>query len=451
MKNFRRKIIALILFGLLFGLNQTLHATSVVRQEKKEVTARHLIICVDGVGFSMIERMRREGRFSRFQNPSHMIAPFPTLTNVSMSEILGDAGAGEAAGYEDSFFDIESNRMRGGLLDRFNEGHFIKGTFRELFDYHPSALKSGLGYAAPPLSTYLEALSDLVRLRQKFRASHEPVFFAYTGATDSLAHLGGQRMVRSFLSKLDETVTSIVRESKEPVEVTIFSDHGNHYVHYQRVPLKEALRRAGMRLESSVRDERSVVLPQLGLVGSAVLFTGEGNEGRVAEAVAPVRGVDFAAYASGKIVTLISRTGEATIERRDERFRYQTLRGDPLGLQGVIAELSAQGRVDADGFVADADWFKATNDGARPDAVRRVYEGLTQHVRNRANVIINFDDGFYAGSYLLDIFASLHATHGNLGREQSYGFVMDTRSDLPTYLRAEDVWHALGSPRLKEN
>lgn len=449
MKNFRRKIIALV-FVFLLGMSQTANAVSGVSEEKREVTARHLIICVDGVGFSMMERMRREGRFSSFQNPSHMIAPFPTLTNVSMSEILHDAGASEAAGYEDTFFDVESNRMRGGLFDRFNEGHFIKGTFRELFDYHPSAIKSGLGYAAPPFSTYLEALSDLVRLKQKFRASHEAVFFAYTGATDSLAHLGGQRLVRSFLAKLDATVTSIVRESKVPLEVTIFSDHGNHYVHYQRVSLKAALRRAGLRLEASVRDERSVVLPQLGLVGSAVLFTKEGNEAKVASAVAPVRGVDFAAYASGGTVTLISRTGEAKIERRGERFRYQALRGDPLGLNEVVKVLSTQGRVDVDGFVADADWFTATSEGARPDAVRRVYEGLMQHVRNRANVIVNFDDGFYAGSYLLDIFASLHATHGNLGREQSYGFVMDTRGDLPAYLRANDVWNALGSPHLQK-
>ena len=70
-----------------------------------------------------------------------------------MSKILEPAGARMTAGYEDTFYDTEANRMRGGILDRFRSGRFVRGTFRELFDYHPSALKSGLSYAAPPVST----------------------------------------------------------------------------------------------------------------------------------------------------------------------------------------------------------------------------------------------------------------------------------------------------------
>ncbi len=419
-------------------------------QERSAAKTRHLIICVDGVGFSLIERMRAEGRFKQFRGPARMIAPFPTLTNVSMAEILKPVGASESPGYEDSFFDVEHNRMRGGLLDRFRGGQFIKGTFRELFDYHPSAIKSGLGYAAPPVSTYVESLTDLVRLRQKFRASGEPVFFAYTGATDSLAHLGGEWLLRNFLSRLDDTVNDIVRDSSVPVEVTIFSDHGNHFRSYKRVSLKSTLRRAGMRLEGSVRDERSVVLPQYGLIGSAVLFTKETNEARLAKAIAEVRGVDFAAYETGGIVYILAHNAVATIERRGESFRYRTEKGDPLNLGFIIREMAAKGKTDAEGFINKADWFEATRDGERPDAVTRIYDGMNAPVRNRANVIVNLEDGFYAGSFSMDIFAFLQATHGNMGREQTFGFVMSTSLDLPSYLRAEEVWQAIGSPRLQK-
>jgi hypothetical protein len=422
-----------------------------VAQEKSAARAtRHLIICVDGVGFSLIEKMRAEGRFQQFREPARMVAPFPTLTNVSMAEILKPVGARVSPGYEDSFFDVERNRMRGGLLDRFRNEQFIKGTFRELFDYHPSAIKSGLGYAAPPFSTYVESLTDLIRLEQMFRASREPVFFAYTGATDSLAHLGGEWLLRNFLSRLDDTVTGIVRESPVPVEVTIFSDHGNHFRSYKRVSLKPALRRAGLRLERSVRDERSVVLPQYGLIGSAVLFTKETNEARLARALAEVRGVDFAAYETGGIVYLISQKAAATIERRGESFRYRAEKGDPLNLSFVIREMATRGKTDADGFIKKADWFEATRTGERPDAVARIYDGMNAPVRNRANVIVNLEDGFYTGSFTMDIFAFLQATHGNLGREQSFGFVMSTGIGLPSYLRAENVWQAIGSPRLQK-
>ncbi len=411
---------------------------------------RRIIICVDGVGFSTIQKMRAEGRFKSFREPSRMIAPFPTLTNLALSDILRPAGASAPAGYEDNFFDVNANKMRGGILNRLRGDKFIDGTFRELFDYHPSAIKSGLGYAAPPVSTYVEALSDLVRLRQKARTSREPVFFAYTGATDSLAHLGGEKLVRSFLKQLDESITDIIRDSSAPIEVTIFSDHGNHYRGYRRAKLKSPLKRAGFRLDSRIKDDRSVVIPQFGLVGCAVLFTRESNEARLATALSGVTGVDFIAYETAGIVQLVSRDGAARIERSGGSYRYIIERGDPLGIAATMRELAARGKADADGFIDDADWFAATRAGGRPDAVRRVYDGATAGVGNRANVIVNFADGFYTGSSTLDIFAFLQATHGNLGREQTFGFVMDTRREMPAYVRAGEVWDAIGSPALKK-
>ena len=70
---------------------------------------------------------------------------------------------------------------------------------------------------------------------------------------------------------------------------------------------------------------------------------------------------------------------------------------------------------------------------------------------NRANVIVNLKDGYYTGSSLLDVFTVLQATHGNIGQEQSYGFVMSTAGELPPYIRAADLWKALGSVQLERS
>ena len=446
---YRTVVLLLLLLAHVAGL-QVKAQTSVAPESGGE-PVRHLIICVDGVSFTTIEEMRAEGRFKLFRAPSRMIAPFPSLTNLALGEILKPAGAGEAVGYEDNYFDVERNKMRGGLVDRFRGARFIKGTFRELFDYHPSAIKSGLGYAAPPVSTYLESLTDLVRLKQKFRASREPVFFAYTGASDSLAHLGGERLLKSFLVRLDETIKDLVRDGGGRVQVTIFSDHGNDFKAYRRVSLKSALRRADFKLHGKVKDARSVVLPQFGLVGCAVMWTLEENEARLAEVVARVRGVDFAAYEKDSLVYVVNEKGTATIERRGERFRYRSAQGDPLELLPLVESLRRQGKVDEDDFVADEDWFALTLESARPDVLRRIYEGVGERVRNRANVIVNFADGYYTGSASLDVFAFLQATHGNLGAQQSFGFVMNTATDMPTHLRARDVWRAIGSPVLRKS
>jgi hypothetical protein len=424
-------------------LVSTLMPLKIFSQNKP--AARHVIICVDGVGISTISKMRAQDHFKLFHGPSHMISTFPSLTNAALSKILEPAGATMTGGYEDNFFDPEANKMRGGILDRFRSDRFVRGTFRELFDYHPSALKSGLGYTAPPFSTYLESLSDLTRLRQKARNSRQPVFFAYTGATDSLAHLGGETLLRSFLEELDETVEDIIRDSKVPVEVTIFSDHGNDFRKYRRVALKDPLRRAGFNLSKKIKDDRSVVLPQFGLVGSAVLFTREKNEERLAEALATLEGVDFVTYERNGVVHVANRRGEATIERRGNEYRYLPVKGDPLELVS-IAKIQQNG---GDGFINDEDWFALTRASARPDVMRRIFEGATHGVLNRANVIVNLEDGYYTGSSFLDTFTLLQATHGNIGQEQSYGFVMSTTRELPPYIRAADLWEALGSAELQ--
>lgn len=449
-------------FTLVFVLMCTFHYqlhTPVVKanglvgdtKEKTQMDGkRHLIVCVDGVGYSTILKMRDEGRFKMFQEPSRMISPFPTLTNLSLSQIMHPAGANETAGYEDNYFDWDSNKMKGGLLTRFDESSFIKGTFREMFDYHPSAIKSGLGYALPPISTYIESLTDIVRLKQKANSSREPVFYAYIGSTDSLSHLGGEKMVRSFLKYLDDVLTDIVKDGKGQTQITIFSDHGNDYRKYKRADLKEAIKKGGFKIENKIEDERSVVIPQFGLIGCALLFSKEKNEEEIAERVSKVKGVDFAAYQDDDIVYLVSQNGTATIEKRGDMFRYKS-KGDPLDLVNVQRELNKQGKTDNDGFVKDEDLFTFSCNSEKPDAIKRVYDGVTSLVKNRATVIVNFDDGYYSGSKLLDIFAFLQATHGNLGKEQSLGFVMNTEKDLPDYIRAENLWSTIGSPVLKKS
>lgn len=430
------------------GFAQKVSSSPVNTGPQKSPSKRHIIICVDGVGTSTINKLRAEGYFKLFRPPSRLITTFPSLTNQAISTMLRPAGAKPAHGHEDSYFDLGANKMRGGVVDRLRGDRFVRGTFRDLFDYHPSAIKSGLGYAAPPLSTYLESLSDLIRLRQKAKNNRAPVFFAYTGATDSLAHLGGERFVRPFLKNLDSSVESIIKDSRDPVVVTIFSDHGNDFRKYRRVKLKSPLRRAGFRIDSKIKDKRSVVIPQFGLIGAAVLFTHEANEQRLANITAVIDGVDFAAFEREEIVYLVSTKGQATLEKRGAGYRYGAVKGDPLQLLPVVEALATQTKT-SDGFFSDAAWFEATRETNRPDAVRRIYEGVTTGVSNQANVIVNFEDGYYSGSAFLDVFAVLQATHGNLGPEQSFGFVMSTEKEFPAYIRAEDLWAAIGSPVLR--
>ena len=83
-----------------------------------------------------------------------------------------------------------------------------------------------------------------------------------------------------------------------------------------------------------------MVLPQFGLVGSGVLFTSDKNEERLAGVLAIVEGIDFAAYERNGIVHVVSRRGEATIEKRGDEYRYLPTKGDPLDLLSIIQQIA---------------------------------------------------------------------------------------------------------------
>src|SRR5688500_19954227 len=140
---------SLVLNALAILLTGSLMPVVTLSQVAHKPAARHIIICVDGVGISTISKMRAKGHFKSFHHPSHMISTFPSLTNAALTKILEPAGATMPGGYEDNFFDTETNRMRGGDQDRFGTGRFIRGTLRDLFDYLPFPTKTVRGYVTP--------------------------------------------------------------------------------------------------------------------------------------------------------------------------------------------------------------------------------------------------------------------------------------------------------------
>lgn len=419
--------------------------TSSQSQKMKTSTVkRHLMICVDGVGFSLIQGMYEAGRFRAFKPPARLIAPFPTLTNPGVIEILDPLGAPPARGYEDYYYDPTSDRMRGGFFARFRRKTFIEGTFRQLFHYHPSPIAMTLEYAVPPLSPWLDAQLTLRKIRRHFEHSTAPLFLAYLGSTDPMAHISGQWLLRRFLGSLERMCEEIIHRSNGQVDITLFSDHGNHFTRYRKVNLEPELRRLGLRLSNRLTDERHVVQPRYGLVGCAVLYCHEAYKQQVAVAAARTVGVDLAAYKQNDVVYLVARSGRARIEHHQGYYRYSADVGDPLGLQPIITQLRDQGRVRPDGFVADADWFAATHQHIYPDAVRRLWDGLTNHVAHTASVLVSLEDGYYDGSAILDFLAMLRATHGNLRRGQSDAMLITTKCELPAVVRAADVWSVLG-------
>lgn len=413
-------------------------ASSVLRPQR-------LVLILDGVPYQTIADLRAEGRFQTFHEPARMIATFPSSTNPSLVEILH---AESSPGYEDHYYDRAQNRLVGGLQDRVRGTKFIRGTYRETFDYHASAFGGALAYVAAPVSTMVAAQFDLLAFKRAFRQAKAPVFVGYLGATDSLTHLGGERAIKAYLRTLDRAIAELqadAAKSGHALEVELFSDHGNHYDEYKHVQLNDALQRAGFVTEKTLKTAQSVVLPKYGLVGSAQLFTWPDNKAKVAETCAATDGVDFALYyQSDNALALVSRRGRAKLWQSGERFKYEDLGGDPLGLNAINEQFKAAGKLDANGFADREDWYQATLTQRYVDPLRRLFDGFNLHVKNRADVIVSFEDGWLIGSPFMSAMAIMQATHGNLGRGESEGFAMSTRQTLPGAVRGFELNRLFG-------
>lgn len=422
---------------IVLSMAVVLSATGLGRTEETFASAppapRYLVICLDGVGYDLVEEMHRQGELQNFAPPAPLINTFPSLTNVSLAEILGPLGAPPAL-YEDYFYDASHNRMGGGLLYRLSHKEFIEDTYRGLFHYHPPTARMTLEYALPLVGPWLNGLLGEAEIRAAFQRSSEPIFFAYFDASDLAAHLHGKWMVRQQLRALDRMAGELRANPEGPVDVVLFSDHGNVRERLRRADLKTALTRAGFRVEHKLRSERSVVLPNFGLVSVAVLYTQPGQEQAAAQALQIGKGVDLVAYRDGPAIKILGASGLARLEREetdgDIRFHYLPETGDPLQLGAIAAALEDAGRADAKGFIRQEDWLRATADHVYPDPLRRLWSGFNGLVEHPASVLISLEDGYYAGSPWLDLFAYMRATHGNLGRGQSRGMVLSTNPAL---------------------
>ncbi|MFQ5777072.1 MAG: hypothetical protein ACE5IP_03595 [Terriglobia bacterium] len=408
-------------------------ANSVRAEEEtqaKPASPRYLVICLDGVGYDLVEEMYRRGELRHFLPPVPVITAFPSLTNVSLVEILGPLGAPPARGYEDYYFDPARNRMRGGIFQRLSRKHFVAETYRGLFHYHPNQVRMTLEYALPVLGPWLNGAVTWGRIKARFRKSKERMFLAYFDSSDLATHVNGKWLVRRQLRALDRLAGELRSNPDTPVEVIAFSDHGNGLRRMRKAKLKKALKRAGFHLARKLKDARSVILPQFGLVSAAVLYVQSGREAALAEALRETKGVNLSVYRRDGSLYVVGRGGRAQIQRREAGgkvwFRYRTEEGDPLRLDSIAARLADTRQADAEGFLAEESWLRATAGHIYPDPLRRLWSAFDGLVEQPASVLVSLDDDYYTGSVWLDIFAWLRATHGNLRRAQSRGVILST-------------------------
>jgi hypothetical protein len=379
---------------------------------------RRLLLCLDGVPHKVIEAEKSRGLFDFFGPPTRLLSPFPTMTNVALSAMLG---ASPPQGYESLYFDRNAGELRGGIR---------KYIGRRTPDKIPSSYMDDLDYQEPLPFEFLIYLApesvwraDMQRFRERFRAAPpNRDYFAFLKATDGLLHAQGPERLAVALESLDKILREIQSYCGDETEIVMFSDHGMNLEENRRVDLKSTLGQRGFQ----------VVIPAFGLCSYAAAYCRDQQAiPEIARTTAEITGVDFAVYKDGDQVVIESDRGQARIEYRrgDASYQYLTVSGDPLEL----------GRLHS-GFATDKEWLEKTAGHRYPDAVANIYKSLfTSRVEHTADILISLKDGYYYGWSPFGRFVRLAATHGNALQSSSNAFLMSTHRELPSYVRADDA------------
>lgn len=400
---------------------------------------RRLLLCLDGVPHKLIEQAKTRGLFDAFGGPTRLLSPFPTMTNVALSAMLG---ATAPQGYESLYFDRSAGELRGGIR---------KYLGRRTPDKIPSSYMDDLDYQEPLPFEFLIYVApesvwraDMQRFRERFRAAPQTRdYFAFLKATDGLLHAQGPARLGVALESLDKILREIQDYCGEETEIVMFSDHGMNLEENRRADLSTNLQRQGFQVvgQFTRARKRELSIPAFGLCSYAAVYCGDQDAvPDVARSLIEIKGVDFVVYKNEADVVLESLRGQARIERKANCYRYSNTSGDPLELRDTIQKLQAEGKLDQQGFAEDSVWFEQTKGHRYPDALANIHTSLfTPRVKHTADILISLHDGYYYGWSPFGRLVRLAATHGNALQSSSNAFLMSTHRQLPAFVRADEA------------
>ncbi|MBV9210787.1 MAG: alkaline phosphatase family protein [Acidobacteria bacterium] len=406
---------------------------------------RRLLLCLDGVPHEVIAAAKGRGLFKAFGEPSRLLSPFPTMTNIALSCMLN---ASAPHGYESLYFDRKARELRGGVSKYIGRRTPDKApsSYMEKLDYQEPLAFEFLVYVAP------EAVwrADMQRFRERFRhAPQDRDFFAFLKGTDGLLHIRGRKRLEAALESLDRILTEIHEWCGRETEIVLFSDHGMNLQENRRVNLQTHLTHHGYSLTDRLgtRAPQSVAIPAFGLCGYAALYCGrEEDAPALADTACTLEGVDFALHRdeSDAAVLVKGARGAARIVREEKAsqtlYRYEQLTGDPLQLAGVVRSLREENLLDESGNAPDSAWYARTAAHIYPDALSNLYGALhAVRVGHTADVLLSMQDGYYYGSSFFSRLVRLAATHGNALRASTNAFLMSTHRAFPLHVRASEA------------
>ncbi|MEQ1692709.1 MAG: hypothetical protein ABMA00_15570, partial [Gemmatimonas sp.] len=434
-----------------------------INEERRQTTTptppsrRQLFLAVDGVGWEAFTHARSLGLFKRFRHAGRMIAPYPTMSHPSWTEIIGTKRAygerGRLSTVEARWFDLDAMRVfddpRQVIARQASPYNYMRA-----FDTFFDPLIEPLMYF-PGRRLFDREIEETERaILEGFTG---PRYNAYVSGTDAMAHTHKGDLY-AFLTDLDamiERVVGTLDARGDSVDVWMVSDHGNVGAFVEGsaesyltpVSMNAAIGRAGMvrRDTGTVRDSNEVAVVTIALASMVnVYFPDLSRRRRFANEVLKERGVSVVTWmevsdTERRIIVRSANDDEAAVQWRranggaEYEYAYLVRAGNPLALPDSLHSREGSLR-----WIADSVARRVSMDGPWPDALRRLVESAEKQVENAPDLIVNLADG-YAHDGDFGRVVRMVRTHGSLSARATFGIVASTATPLPLDVRADEV------------
>jgi len=408
---------------------------------------RHLVIILDGFSHDVVREFHNTRGLKLFHPPSKIVAPYPTMTDMCMEDLLGFV---PVKGFQAEYFNHRKNRIEGGA-DEYLSGE--NQPYNQLMHYRADLVVDAVAYLYP-MKIFGH---ELDRVKETFdkRASREVLTYIVSSA--GVSTRDGKEGQFACLREVDRLVKQVVAETRGLTKITLISDHGHSYTPARPAKLEDFLEKNGWNVTDRLCDKDDVVLVKFGLVTMASLSTRRPHA--LAKDLAACPAVELVSVRNKQNPSSLTvyegpvRKGaprvEATITRTSTgRYIYETIGDDPLGLADALKTLPHPGKL---GSYDANDLLAATVDAKYPAPMQRLWRAHFGLVENPPDVIVSLKAEYYNGSEALARWVDVNSTHGSLARSQSVTFIMSTIGPLPPVMRARDVpaamRKALGQPR----
>jgi len=422
-------------------------------------------MAVDGVGHEAFTLAQSRGLFKRLKHVGRMIAPYPSMSHPSWTEIIGTQRAfgerGRLATVEARWFDLDAMRVfddpRQVIARQASPYNYMRA-----FDTFFDPLIEPLMYF-PGNRLFDRELDETERaILDGFTGDR---YHAYFSGTDAMAHTHINDL-HPFLASLDamlERVMTTLEATGRPVDLWLVSDHGNVGAfregeaesYLTPVSMDAAIRRAGLvrRDTGTVTDSNAISVVTIALASMVNTYFPDLSRRRAfADEVLRERGVALVTWmevnASGRTIIVKSPDGgEAHLTWKPAdagtwAYAYRTLQGNPLQLPAPLISSAS-----APLWIADSVARRETINGPWPDALRRLVASAEKQVENAPDLIVNLADGYaHDGDFGRTV--RMVRTHGSMTARATFGIVASSNTPVPRDVRADEVAALMGvAPR----